>query len=226
MVVVMAGFNAISHGTQDLYPTFLKDQVGMNASQTTIVTVVGQIGAIIGSTTIGYFSTFTGRRLAMMVACVCGAALVPAFSMLHNNGLIGANFAEQFFVGGVWGPIPVHLLELSPPVLRSLIYGLSYQLGNLISAASSTIEATIGQRYPLPPTAAGVKRYDYGKVMGIYAGGVWAYIIVFLLVGPEMTQEERDEEAEATRKSLMKQMNNIHADHSFQSSSSACVHRV
>ena len=74
MVVLMSGFNSVAHGSQDLFPTFLKDQVGMSATQTTVITVVGQIGALCGSTTIGFISTFTGRRLAMMIACVLGGA--------------------------------------------------------------------------------------------------------------------------------------------------------
>ena len=184
MVITMAGFNSISHGTQDLYPTFLKNQVGMSATQTTVVTVVGQLGALTGSTLIGYLSTFTGRRLAMMVSCVFGGALVPGYIMLRNDDLIATTFFEQFFVGGVWGPIPIHLVELSPPVLRSFIYGLSYQLGNFISSASSTIEATIGQRFPLPPLKNGTKRYDYGKVIGEF---FWPVSVD--LISADTTQE-------------------------------------
>ncbi|KAK4561449.1 hypothetical protein LTR86_004767 [Recurvomyces mirabilis] len=198
MVVLMAGFNSISHGTQDLYPTFLKNQVGMNATQTTVVTVVGQIGALIGSTTLGYVSTFTGRRLTMMIGCIFGGALIPSYVFVRSDNLIATVFFEQFFVGGTWGPIPVYLVELSPPELRSFIYGLSYQLGNLASSAASTIEATIGERFPLAPTKTGVKRYDYGRVIAIFAGAVWAYIFLFVFLGPEMTQEERNEEAALT----------------------------
>jgi len=166
MVVLMSGFNSVSHGSQDFYPTFLKNQVYMSATQVTVITVVGQIGALIGGTFVGYISTFTGRRLAMMVACVCGGAIVPAYVLPRDNALIATAFFEQFFVGGVWGPIPVHLIELSPPALRSLIVGFTYQLGNLASSASSTIQAVIGQRYPLPPSPSGGKRFDYGRVIG------------------------------------------------------------
>jgi len=195
MVILMSGFNSISHGSQDLYPTFLKDQVGFGSTKTTVITVVGQLGALLGSTIIGYFSTFTGRRLAMMVACLFGGAIVPAYIFPRDDTLIASVFFEQVFVGGVWGPIPVHLTELSPPVLRTLFYGLTYQMGNLASSASSTIEATIGERFPLPPSPSGKERYDYGKVIGIFLGAVWAYILLFVFVGPEMSQAERDEEA-------------------------------
>jgi SHS family lactate transporter-like MFS transporter len=88
-------------------------------------------------------------------------------------------------------------MELSPPALRSLLVGLTYQLGNLVSSASATIQATIGERYPLPPSATEASRFDYGKVIGIFMGAVWAYDAFVLFIGPEMSQEEREEEAEA-----------------------------
>ncbi len=197
LVVVMTGFNSCSHGSQDFYPTFLKNQVRMGPTDVTVITVVGQIGALIGGTTIGFISTFSGRRLAMMTACVFGGALVPAYVLPRDMSLVASAFFEQFFVGGVWGPIPIHLIELSPPALRTLLVGLTYQLGNLASAASATIQAVIGERYPLPPTASGLKRFDYGKVIGIFMGAVWAYVFLFLFLGPEMSQDERQEHAEA-----------------------------
>jgi MFS transporter, SHS family, lactate transporter len=105
MVVLMSGMNSVSHGSQDLYPTFLKDQVGFGDTLTTVTTVVGQLGALVGSTTIGYFSSFAGRRLSMMVACLFGGAIVPAYMLLRTDKLIASTFFEQFFVGGVWGPM-------------------------------------------------------------------------------------------------------------------------
>jgi SHS family lactate transporter-like MFS transporter len=102
----------------------------------------------------------------MMCACVCGAAIVPAYIIPRGDSLIASTFFEQVFVGGVWGPIPVHLIELSPPQVRTLFYSFTYQLGNLASAASATIEATIGERYPLPDGPDGESRYNYGKVIG------------------------------------------------------------
>lgn len=215
----MTGFNATSHGSQDFYPTFLKSQLGLGPTQVTVITVVGQIGALIGGTTIGYISTFAGRRLTMITGCALGGAILPAYVLPHNMSLVATAFFEQFFVGGVWGKfllkghkalqfsvsnskrigvMPIHLLELSPPALRTLLVGLTYQLGNLASSASATIQAIIALRFPLPPTSTGTKRYDYGKVIGIFMGAVWAYDIFFLFWGPEMAQSERNEEAAAS----------------------------
>lgn len=149
LVMLMTCFNSCSHGSQDLYPTFLKDQVGMSATDTTIIPVVGQIGALLGGTTVGYISTYFGRRLTMMCACVIGGAIIPAYMLPRSMSLVASAFFQQFFVGGVWGPIPIHLQELCPQVLRSLMVGLTYQFGNLTSSASATIQAVIGERYPL-----------------------------------------------------------------------------
>lgn len=168
MFVLMTGYNSISHGSQDLFPTYMKDELLFNPTDTTVVSVVGQIGALIGGTTLGWVSTFIGRRLTMISACILGGALVPAYIFTRNLSLIAACFFEQFFVGGVWGPIPIHLIELAPPGLRTLVVGLTYQLGNLASSASATIQSVIGEQFPLPPKADGTKRYDYGRVIGIF----------------------------------------------------------
>lgn len=77
MVILMSGFNSCSHGSQDFYPTFLKDQVGQSATNTTIITVIGQLGAFIGGTIIGYASSVFGRRLTSASAVSSAARLSP-----------------------------------------------------------------------------------------------------------------------------------------------------
>lgn len=103
MVFLMSGFNATSHGSQDFYPTFLKSQLGLGPTDVTVITVVGQIGALIGGTFMGYISTFAGRRLSMITGCVLGGGILPAYILPHNMSLVASAFFEQFFVGGVWG---------------------------------------------------------------------------------------------------------------------------
>lgn len=124
MIVLMSGMNSVSHGSQDLYPTFLKDQVGFSATQTTVTTVVGQLGAIVGSTSIGFLSTFFGRRPCMMIACIFGGAIVPAYIFPRTYSLIASVFFEQVFVGGVWGPMcvekPYIPLHYDKPLLTSM----------------------------------------------------------------------------------------------------------
>lgn len=103
LVLLMAGFNFMSHGSQDLYPTFLERQLGYSVGRMTVVTVVANIGAICGGAIIGHMSTFVGRRLSIILASILGAALIPAWILVRNNGIMAAAFWEQFFVQGAWG---------------------------------------------------------------------------------------------------------------------------
>lgn len=188
MVLLMAGFNFMSHGSQDLYPTLLKNQYKYTADDVTVTQVVANIGAITGGTLVGYYSQKVGRRISIIVICVVGAALLYPYTYTSSKAIIAAAFFEQFCVQGAWGVIPIHLMELSPGSLRTFVVGTSYQLGNLISSASSTIEAVMSERYPLPPLQSKgqtVKRYNYGKVICIFLGCVYVYVIILTLVGPE-----------------------------------------
>ncbi|KUI73915.1 hypothetical protein VM1G_09604 [Cytospora mali] len=123
-------------------------------------------------------------------ACIFGGAIIPAYVLPHSLALMASAFFLQFFIAGVWGPIPIYLSELSPETLRATMVGLTYQIGNLGSSASATIQAIIGERFPLEPKN-GIKRYDYGKVIGIFMGAVWAYDLRFLFLGPEISDEEK-----------------------------------
>ncbi|CUS12738.1 unnamed protein product [Tuber aestivum] len=200
LVLMMAGFNFMaymtqSHGSQDLYPTMLENQLEFSKNKITVTQVVANLGAMLGGTTVGYLSQMFGRRLSIIVVCIAGGALIYPYCFIRNNGVIAAAFWEQFFVQGAWGVVPIHLVELSPSGARTTIVGTAYQLGNLASSASSTIEATIGERFPLPDGEGGVLRYDYGKVMAIFMGCVFAYVIILVLVGPEKLGRDMSESA-------------------------------
>ncbi|KAG9917908.1 sugar transporter family protein, partial [Aureobasidium melanogenum] len=184
MVLLMAGFNFMSHGSQDLYPTMLKNQYRFDANSVTITQVVANLGAIAGGTIMGYCSTIFGRRLTIIVACVVGGALLYPYTFTSSKAVMAAAFFEQFCVQGAWGVIPIHLMELSPGAFRTFVVGTAYQLGNLASSASSTIEAQLGEKFPLPPVHK-VERYNYGKVICIFLGCVYAYVIILTFVGPE-----------------------------------------
>ncbi|KAI0164610.1 sugar transporter family protein [Xylariaceae sp. FL1272] len=185
LVLLMTGFNFMSHGSQDLYPTLLENQFGFDKNQVTVTQVVANAGAITGGTVIGFCSQIFGRRFSIIAMCVLGGALLYPYGFIDNERIIAAAFFEQFAVQGAWGVIPVHLMELSPGAFRTFVVGTSYQLGNLVSSASSTIEATIGERFPLPPLEDGTSRYAYGKVVAILMGAVYAYVILLTVLGPE-----------------------------------------
>ncbi|KAK8060859.1 MFS transporter- SHS family- lactate transporter [Apiospora saccharicola] len=191
LVLLMAGFNFMSHGSQDLYPTMLSNQYNFSQDAVTVTQVVANLGAMLGGTVVGFSSQIFGRRISIIVMCVLGGALLYPYSFVSNKGLIAAAFFEQFCVQGAWGVIPVHLMELSPGAFRTFVVGTSYQLGNLVSSASSTIESTIGERFPLPPKGK-VKRYSYGTVICIFMGCVYAYVILLTFLGPEHLSKSFD----------------------------------
>ena len=87
-------------------------------------------------------------------------------------------------------------MELSPPAFRTFVVGTAYQLGNLASSASSTIESKLGENYPLPKTPSGASRYNYGKVIAIFMGAVFAYVLLITFVGPEYKDRDLDDNEE------------------------------
>ncbi|ETI27436.1 hypothetical protein G647_09626 [Cladophialophora carrionii CBS 160.54] len=185
MVLLTAGLNFQTHGTQDLYPLMLKSQYGFSANGVTITNVVANLGGFAGGVTCGWISDIFGRRATLLVTFLVSATLLYPYTFVSSRATAAAGFFEQFFIEGAMGVVPIHLLELSPGSLRTFSVGTAYQLGNLASSASSTIEATLGERFPLEPTAAGVKRYHYGKVICIFTACCLLYNILVVLIGPE-----------------------------------------
>jgi len=146
---------------------------------------------MLGGTVMGFYSQVFGRRFSIIVMCIIGGALLYPYTFVTSEAVMAAAFFEQFCVQGAWGVIPIHLMELSPGAFRTFVVGTSYQLGNLVSSASSTIESTIGERFPLPPKGT-TKRYSYGKVICIFMGCVFAYVILLTLIGPEHLRRKFD----------------------------------
>ncbi|KAL6891645.1 major facilitator superfamily domain-containing protein [Trichoderma longibrachiatum] len=192
LVLLMAGFNFMSHGSQDLYPTMLTNQLRFGPDKVTVTQVVANLGAMTGGTVVGFLSQSLGRRFSIVCCCIVGGALLYPYTFVHDTSVMAAAFFQQFCVQGAWGVIPIHLMELSPGAFRTFVVGTAYQLGNLVSSASSTIEARLGERFPLPPSASGVARYDYGKVICIFMGCVYAYVILLTVLGPEQLRKSFD----------------------------------
>lgn len=196
MILLMAGFNFMSHGSQDLYPTFLTEQLGFGNDRSTVTNCVANLGAITGGLIIGHASNFAGRRLSIIVCCVGGGALIYPWAFVRNTGINAAVFFMQFFVQGAFGVIPAHLLELAHPEFRSFVVGVAYQLGNLASSASSTIESTIGERFKIMGKNGSIIN-NYGLVMAIFMGCVFGFVLLVTFVGPE--NRAIDQEQEQTR---------------------------
>lgn len=182
-VFLMAGFNFMSHGSQDLYPTMLTEQYHFSADRSTVTNSVANLGAIFGGIVCGHLSSFIGRRLTIILACILGGAMIYPWAFIDSTAINAGAFFLQAGVQGAWGVIPIHLAELSPPMYRSFVTGVSYQLGNLCLSASSTIESTIGSRFPLGEGEDAT--FNYAKVMCIFMGCVFGYVILIVLAGPE-----------------------------------------
>lgn len=169
----------------------LRNQYSFDANQVTIVQVVANLGAMAGGTVVGYCSQIFGRRFSIIFMCIIGGALLYPYTFTSTNAVIAAAFFEQFCIQGAWGVVPIHLMELSPGAFRTFVVGTSYQLGNLASSASATIEATLGEHFPLLSSDT-TKRYQYGLVMCIFMGCVYVYTVLLAFFGPEYLSRELD----------------------------------
>jgi SHS family lactate transporter-like MFS transporter len=174
LVLLMSMMNLISHGTQDLYPTFLQKQKNFDPHQTAVITMISMVGAILGGLFFGYLSDFYGRKKMMAVAVVLALLLIPLWLLAGGSFFIALGaFGMQFMVQGAWGIIPAHINELSPGPVRGFFPGFAYQLGVLIAAAVPYVEATLAENL------------GYATAMEIAAGSVLAVGAIIILAGPE-----------------------------------------
>ncbi|HEX5411551.1 MAG TPA: MFS transporter [Terriglobia bacterium] len=141
LVLMMTMMMFLSHGTQDLYPDFLKTAHNIKASTVSDLAVLYNIGAIVGSILFGYLSERFGRKRSMLGAFGLALVVIPLWAFGGTIGILAAGaFLMQMGVQGAWGIIPAHLSELSPDSVRGLLPGLSYHMGILIAAPTNTIE--------------------------------------------------------------------------------------
>jgi MFS transporter, SHS family, lactate transporter len=155
LILLMTAFNWMSHGTQDVYPTFLKatDQGGPGLSESTALTiaVIYNIGAIIGGLTFGTLSERFGRRYTIAFCAVLGLPIVPLFAYSNTAAMLclGA-FLMQVVVQGAWGVIPAHLTEMSPDAVRGFYPGVTYQLGNVFAALNLPMQEHLAETHGYP----------------------------------------------------------------------------
>ncbi len=151
LVLLMTAFNWMSHGTQDIYPTFLKEGRRFSTDAAIMVAIIYNIGAIIGGTLLGGLSERLGRRRTIVVTVLVALPIVSFFAYAPTLGTLALGaFLMQFMVQGAWGVIPAHLTELSPDEIRGFYPGVTYQLGNLLAAFNLPIQQALARSHGYP----------------------------------------------------------------------------
>ena len=179
--LLMTAFNYMSHGTQDLYPTYLEKQRGFGVNAKSMISIVYATGAICGGAIIGSLSQTWGRRRVIILSALAGMLLIPLWIFSPNTFLlILGGFLIQFMVQGAWGVVPVHLNELSPPHFRGLFPGLAYQLGNFAAAYAAQQQAWLAEKFRM---ANGEP--NYALTMALIQCVVFVAVIVLAAVGKE-----------------------------------------
>jgi SHS family lactate transporter-like MFS transporter len=178
LILLMTAFNWMSHGTQDIYPTFLKATehggAGVSGATASWIAVLYTIGATIGGITFGALSSKYGRRYTIVFCSVLGLPIVPLFAYSHTVGLLClGSFLMQVVVQGAWGVIPAHLSEMSPDTIRGFYPGVTYQLGNCLAAFN----------LPIQQSLAASHSYQFALAATIIP--VFVAVIVLSLIGKE-----------------------------------------
>ncbi|HXN24502.1 MAG TPA: MFS transporter [Candidatus Dormibacteraeota bacterium] len=174
LTLLMMMMNFTSHGTQDMYPTFLQRHWGLSPTRRAAVTAVSMVGAIMGGLVFGYLSDRLGRRRAMIAALVGAIVMIPLWAYAPSVALlvVGA-FLMQFMVQGAWGVIPAHLTELSPDSVRGFLPGFAYQCGVLLAGLVAYVEALFAQRV------------SYATAMALTAFTVFSLAVTVTALGRE-----------------------------------------
>ncbi len=174
LVLLMAMMNFVSHGTQDMYPTFLQRDWGFTPTRRAALTAFSMLGAVAGGVLVGLVSDRLGRRRSIVISLIGALAVIPLWAFAPSLAvLVAGAFLMQFFVQGAWGVIPAHITELSPDAVRGFLPGFAYQCGVLIAGSIAFLQA-----------AAAVGR-SYAVAMAITAGAVFAVCAVVAALGPE-----------------------------------------
>ncbi|MEA9391347.1 MFS transporter [Acerihabitans sp. TG2] len=176
MVALMACFNFFSHGTQDLYPTFLKVQHGFGPHTVSIIAICYNIAAMLGGVVFGSLSEKIGRKKAIIFAALLALPVLPLWAFSTGSVMIGLGaFLMQFMVQGAWGVVPSYLTELVPANSRAVLPGFVYQLGNLIASVNATLQSRIAEAHG----------NNYGLAMAVVAGTVAILICLLVSFGRE-----------------------------------------
>jgi SHS family lactate transporter-like MFS transporter len=174
VIVLMTAFNFFSHGTQDVYPTFLQSEHKFDTHTVGVLTAIMNFGAITGGLIFGALSDRFSRRWAIIAASILALPIIPLWAFSHTAALLAAGaFLMQVAVQGAWGVVPVHINELAPDGARGLFPGFAYQAGNFIASIN------------LPLQGAIAKTSSYSHAMALVCGVTAVVLAVWTFLGPE-----------------------------------------
>jgi MFS transporter, SHS family, lactate transporter len=174
LVALMTAMVGVAHGTQDMYPTFLKVERGFSAQTVAKIAVIYNVGALIGGIAFGFVSDRFGRRFTMITSLLLGVLVIPLWAYAPTAaGLVTGAFLLQFMVQGAWGVIPAHITELSPDSVRGFLPGFAYQCGVLLAGSVAYVEAVFAQRT------------SYANAMALTALTVFLLAALIASRGPE-----------------------------------------
>src|SRR5262249_5610839 len=173
VVLLMTAFNAMSHGTQDMYQTFLGDQRHYDVTQKATTGIIYAFGAICGGTVVGHLSQKWGRRRPIVLCCAVGIVLIPLWVFSPGYTLLViCRFAMQVMAQGAWGILTVHLSEVSRDTVLGTVPGFAYQLGKFFTAKTAVVEAQLAYHFR---DANGVP--DYAKALRLFTLVMFAVLI-------------------------------------------------
>lgn len=184
-IILMTGFNFFSHGTQDLYPVFLREQHHFDPPMVTTITVILNIGAIVGGLSFGSLSQSLGRRKAVILAALLSLPMIYFWAYAQTPVMLALGaFLMQICVQGAWGVVPAHLNELSPADARGTFGGTVYQLGNLIASINAVFQAEFAQHMAVNGEA------NYSIALAVVACFAALLIAITMFLGPEAQNVE------------------------------------
>jgi len=179
-VVLMMAFNLFSHGTQDLYPTFLQKQLNLAPPTVSWITIVANLGAIAGGLSFGWVSEKIGRVNAITVAALIALPALPLWAFSTTPVMLAAGaFVMQIAVQGAWGVVPAHLNELSPGAVRATLPAFVYQAGNFLASYNGPFQAKLAE----------ANGGDYAYALALVAGIVAVALVIIIRFSPEKRGE-------------------------------------
>ena len=157
LVLLMTAFMSFSHGTQDVYPTFLEVEMKLSPRLVGTIGVVYGFAQIAGGFVFGTLSERWGRKRAIVAAALLSLLAIPAWAYGHSalTLAVGA-VVMQFMVQGAWGVVPAYLAELTPAPVRATAPGLAYQLGGLVTSWNAKAQALAAEKWGSYPNVLAV----------------------------------------------------------------------